>query len=187
MAQLLGQLGVCLAVADRAAAQVRRSALPARLKAPAVAAIAVAAVLLLAAALAAAAYALQPAPSPCLQPDTAGGDPCTTPVELRACANAPRSRTARAYPFKHFHARASNSPYKHTGIACLVALFHNIPQDRCMNRCALTQPRTVRPPDSSGTICYMPDGGYAADLHCEWHVKVTARPRAFATPLQKER
>jgi hypothetical protein len=105
---------------------VRRSALPAGLKAPVVAAIAVAALLLLVAAVAAAAYALQPAPSQCLQPDTVGGDPCTTPVELGACANALPCRTTRAYAAKKHRTQASNSPCKHTGTACLVALFHNV-------------------------------------------------------------
>jgi hypothetical protein len=44
----------------------------------------------------------------------------------------------------------------------------------CVNRCALTQPRSLRPPDSSGTICFMPDGGYKGELDCNWHIKVTA-------------
>jgi hypothetical protein len=48
------------------------------------AAICAAAVVLLLVILAAVAvgYAMRPAPSPCVQPDTAGGDPCTTPVAL---------------------------------------------------------------------------------------------------------
>ena len=44
----------------------------------------IAAVVLLAGAAVAFANVMAPEPSPCLQPDTAGGDPCTTPVELGA-------------------------------------------------------------------------------------------------------
>ena len=95
--------------------EVRRSALPLGLTKPAAAAAAAAAIALLAGAAVAFANMMAPEPSPCLQPDTAGGDPCTTPVELGACAalradlseHIPPQSTTHRLPTHHTNILAS--------------------------------------------------------------------------------